>query len=147
MSSIYEDEEHYDPDTPEAILRCAVAVACCDGEFARDEHDRVRAVYADICQEMTFAYNRPDVSDEHEEIAETTSDYVLSLGDDSAKKNFIEHCGHLITDNDLRELTLVMALRIAGADADLDDAEFQALKSLANMWQIRLSDVLDPYLT
>ena len=62
------------------------------------------------------------------------------------KKNYIEHCGQLITDKDLREMTLIMSLRIAGADAELAAAEFQALKALANMWRIRLSDVLGPYL-
>ena len=55
MSSTYEDDDHYEADSPEAILRCAVAVACVDGEFAYDEQDRVRDVYADICKEMTFA--------------------------------------------------------------------------------------------
>ena len=146
MSSIFEDEERYEPDSPESILRCAVAVACCDGEFAYDEHDRVRAVYSDICQEMTFAYNRPEISDEYENIAEETSDFVLSLREDQPKNDYVKHCGQLITDKDLREMTLIMSLRIAGADAELAAAEFQALKALANMWRIRLSDVLGPYL-
>ena len=147
MTSIYEDEDNFEPDSPEAVLRCAVAVACADGEFAYDEQDRVRKVYVDICQEMTFAYNRPDVSDDYEEISKSTSDLVLSLVDESAKMDFIAHCGQMITDRDLREMTLIMSLRVAGADWELHDAEFRALKSLADMWQIRLSDILEPYLS
>ena len=140
------DEDEYDLDSPEAILRCAVAVACVDGEFARDEQERVRDVYSDICQEMTFAYNRPDVSEDYQAIAETTSDFVLSLGTDDIKMKFIEHCGQSVTDRDLRELTLIVSLRIAGADADLAAEEFSALKVLANMWNIDLRAVLQPYL-
>jgi tellurite resistance protein len=147
LSGDYEDQDDYEPDSPEAILRCAVAVACCDGEFAYDERDRVRGVYADICQEMTFAYNKPEVSDDYEDIAQVTAEYVLSLKDNQAKANFVEHCGQFISDKDLREMTLVMALRIAGGDAELDEAEFQALQRLANLWQIRLKEVLEPYLT
>ena len=146
MSSIFEDEEQYDPDSPEAILRCAVAVACADGEFAHDEQDRVRDVYADICREMTFAYNKPDVSDDYKEIAESTADVVLKMTDDENKRGFIEHCGQFVTEIDLRELTLIMSLRVAGADAHLARAEYKALKTLANLWDIKLHDVLAPYL-
>lgn len=145
MSTIYEEEEHYGLDSPEAILHCAVAVACCDGEFAGDEHDRVRSVYTDICQELAFQYNRPDISDEYEDIAQGTAELVFSLNDTQERLKYIEHCGRLITDRDLREMTLVMALRIAGGDSELDDAEFQALKTLADVWHIRLKDVLEPY--
>ena len=145
MDSEFTDENDYELDSPEAILRCAVAVACVDGEFASDEQGRVRDVYADICAEMTYAYNNPNVSDDHHDISESVSDAVLSLTSDSARKAYIENCGATITDKDLRELTLVMSLRIAGADFELAAAEFDALKNLANMWNIRLKDVLGPY--
>jgi len=140
------DDDDYEMDSPEAVLRCAVAVACCDGEFAYDEQDKVRSVYADICQEMTFAYNRPDVSDDYEKISKTTAEFVLTLDDGQKRDDYITYCGESITDKDLRELTLVMALRVAGADAELAKAEFRALKKLASRWEMRLSDILAPYL-
>ena len=146
MNKPYEDAEQYGFDSPEAVLRCAVAVACFDGQFANDERERVRDIYADICKEMTFAYNRPDVSDDYEEIANSTAEIVLSMSDDNAKNSLIEECGKLITDRDLRELTLIMALRVAGADSELAQAEFRALKILADLWGILLHDVVSPYL-
>ena len=146
MANEFEDDATYEPDTPEAVLRCAIAVACVDGEFAHDEQERVRAVYGDICQEMTFSYNQPEVSDEYEEISQSTSDLILSMDNLAEKLDYIEECGKLVTDKDLRELTLVMGLRVAGGDAELHRAEFQALKRLADLWRIRLSDILEPYL-
>jgi tellurite resistance protein len=147
LSTIFDDDMEFEPDTPEAVLRCAVAVACCDGVFAFGEQDRVRSVYDDICQEMTFAYNRPEVSDDYQDIAESTGEYVLSLSDEQVRLNYIEYCGSLISDRDLQEMALIMSMRVAGGDAELDDAEFRALRSLANLWQINLSDVLEPYLS
>ncbi len=139
-------ESHlYAADSPEAVLQCAVAVACVDGEFASDERERVRQVYADICREMTYAYNAPDVSDEYEDIAESTSDVALAIHDRETKLAFIDHCGELIADADLRELTLIMSLRVAGADAELAGPERVALAHLAKSWEIKLSDVLAPY--
>lgn len=139
------DADDYEPDSPEAVLRCAVAIACSDDEFSLEEQEKVRAVYEDICQELTYAYNAPDVSEDYEAIAQATWDTYLQLDDDLAKQQFIEACGSLVTDNDLRELTLVMALRVAGADAELHKQESAALKRLANLWHINLSDVLRPY--
>ncbi len=140
-------EQHiYAADSPEAVLQCAVAVACVDGEFASDERNRVRKVYADICREMTFAYNAPDVSDEHAYIAESTSEEVLAMNDQAVRLAYIDHCGALISDKDLRELALVMSLRVAGADAELAGPESIALGHLAKSWHINLSDVLAPYL-
>ena len=89
MNRLYEDADQYESDSPEAVLRCAVAVACVDGEFACDEQERVRDVYADICKEMTFAYNRPDVSDDHEEIANSTAETVLSMFEEGSQKAFM----------------------------------------------------------
>ena len=140
-------EQHiYAADSPEAVLQCAVAVACVDGEFASDERERVRSVYADICREMTFAYNAPDVSDEYAYIAESASEYVLALNDQAVRLDYIDHCAALISDKDLRELTLVMSLRVAGADAELAGPERNALGHLAKSWKISLSEVLAPYL-
>ena len=139
-------EQHiYAADSPEAVLQCAVAVACVDGEFACDERERVRKVYADICREMTFAYNAPDVSDEYAYIAESTSELVLAMKDLTVRLAYIDHCGALISDKDLRELALVMSLRVAGADAELAGPERIALVHLAKSWKIRLADVLAPY--
>lgn len=146
MAIIFQDEGAYEPDTPEAILQCAVAVACVDGEFAYGEQERVRSVYEDICQEMALTYNRLEVSDVYEEISQTTSARLFSMDDINEKLGYIEECGQLITEKDLRELTLVVALRIAGGDAELHSAEFAALKGLANRWRIKLSDILEPYL-
>lgn len=139
--------EEFEPDSPEAVLRCAVAVACCDGVFAFGEQDRVRDVYEDICQEMTYAYNCPEISDEYQEIADSTAESVLSLSDDQTKLQYINRCGELIIDKDLQEMALVMALRVAGGDAELDAAEFRALRTLANLWKINITDVLEPYMT
>ena len=145
MNSIYDYDDNLEPNSPEAILRCAVAVACIDGEFSIDEQARVRTVYADICQEMAYAYNSPDKSEACYEISESTSEIMHSIRELSAKLEYVEACGREIDDRDLREMTLIMALRIAGADAELAAAEFQALKALADLWNIRLSDVLAPY--
>ena len=139
------EEHRYGGDSPEAVLQCAVAVACIDGEFASDERERVRKVYADICREMTFAYNAPDVSDEYAYISESTSETVLAMNDQEVKLAYIDHCGALISDADLRELTLIMSLRVACADAELAGAESIALGHLAKSWKINLSDVLAPY--
>ena len=139
------EDHRYGGDSPEAVLQCAVAIACVDGEFASDERERVRRVYADICREMTFAYNAPDVSDDYADIAETTSEDVLRMDDQETKLAYVDHCGTLITDRDLRELTLIMSLRVAGADAELAGPERNALGRLAKSWEIRLSDVLAPY--
>ena len=139
------EPHRYEADTPEAVLQCAVAVACIDGEFASDERERVRKVYADICREMTYAYNAPDVSDEYEYIAESTADVALALDDRELKLAYIDYRADLITDADLQELTLIMSLRIAGADAELAATESVALRHLADSWEISLSDVLAPY--
>lgn len=139
------EPHRFEADTPEAVLQCAVAVACIDGEFASDERDRVRQVYADICREMTYAYNAPDVSDEYAYIAESTADVALALDDRELKLAYIDYRAELITDPDLQELTLVMSLRIAGADAELAGTESVALRHLAHSWEISLSDVLAPY--
>lgn len=139
------EPHRYEADTPEAVLQCAVAVACIDGEFASDERERVRKVYADICREMTYAYNAPDVSDEYEYIAESTADVALALDDRELKLAYIDYRAELIADADLQELTLVMSLRIAGADAELAATESVALRHLADSWEISLSDVLAPY--
>ena len=139
------EAHRYEADTPEAVLQCAVAVACIDGEFASDERERVRKVYADICREMTYAYNAPDVSDEYAYIAESTADVALALDDRKLKLAYIDYRAELITDADLQELTLVMSLRIAGADAELAGTESAALRHLADSWEISLSDVLAPY--
>ena len=139
------EPHRYEADTPEAVLQCAVAVACIDGEFASDERDRVRKVYADICREMTYAYNAPDVSDEYAYIAESTADVALALDDRELKLEYIDYRAELITDADLQELTLIMSLRIAGADAELAGSESVALRHLADSWEISLSDVLAPY--
>ena len=112
------EPHRYEADTPEAVLQCAVAVACIDGEFASDERERVRKVYADICREMTYAYNAPDVSDEYAYIAESTADVALAHDDRELKLEYIDYRAELITDADLQELTLIMSLRIAGADAE-----------------------------
>ena len=139
------EPHRYEADTPEAVLQCAVAVACIDGEFASDERERVRKVYADICREMTYAYNAPDVSDEYAYIAESTADVTLALDDRELKLEYIDYRAELITDADLQELTLIMSLRIAGADAELAGSESVALRHLADSWEISLSDVLAPY--
>ena len=145
MNSIYEYDENFEPNSPEAILRCAVAVASIDGEFSIDEQARVWTVYSDICQEMTYAYNSPEVSETCREIAESTSETMHTIRDFAAKLEYVEELGREVTDRDLREMTLIMALRVAGGDAELAASEFQALKTLANLWSIRLSDVLAPY--
>ena len=145
MSDSLFEQHRYEADTPEAILQCAVAVACIDGEFASDERGRVRKVYSDICREMTYAYNAPDVSDEYEYIAESVSEVALALDDRETKLAYIDHRAELITDPDLRELTLVMSLRVAGADAELAGTESVALGHLAKSWKISLSDILAPY--
>ena len=139
------EPHRYEADTPEAVLQCAVAVACIDGEFASDERERVRKVYADICREMTYAYNAPDVSDEYAYIAESIADVALAVVDQELKLEYIDYRAELITDADLQELTLIMSLRIAGADAELAGSESVALRHLADSWEISLSDVLAPY--
>ena len=139
------EPHRYEADTPEAVLQCAVAVACIDGEFASDERERVRKVYADICREMTYAYNAPDVSDEYAYIAESTAEVALALDERELKLEYIDYRAELITDADLQELTLIMSLRIAGADAELAGSESVALRHLADSWEISLSDVLAPY--
>lgn len=138
--------DNYEDNSPQAVLRVALAIALADGMLDRAEQDKLVQVYADI---------RDQLGDEgagfstEEDVDAVTEDVAAQLGysdEPEDQAELFEEWAEQITDTDMQETALVAALRIAGADYDLAAEEKAALKLFVECWALELDDVLAPFL-
>jgi len=138
--------DEYEDNSPQAVLRVALAVALADGMLDREEQDKLVQVYADVRDQM----GEEDVGfSTEEDVDAVTEDVVGQLARSAEPEDqaeLFEEWAEAISDTDLQETALLAALRIAGAGYDFAEEESAALKVFVECWALELDEVLAPFL-
>lgn len=137
----------YDDNSPQAVLRVALAVALGDEMLDREEQAKLALVYNEIRDQMEDVDEESDAEDDVERISEEVVEELSASDAEEDRTELYEDWAAAITDPDLQELALVAALRVAGAGGgvDLGSAESVALRQFCELWDIDLAEMLEPF--
>jgi tellurite resistance protein len=133
----------YEDNSPQAVLRVALAVAFADDLLDHEEHAKVEQVYRDIRASMDIYEGAEDAYAESENIAEYVLDSVSSAESDEDLAELWEEWADAVVDSDLQELAVLAALRIAGVDADIDADESECMNAFCDIWGLELDEIME----
>ena len=133
----------YEDNSPQAVLRVALAVAFADDLLDHEEHAKVEQVYRDIRASMDIYEGAEDAYAESENIAEYVLDSVSSAESDDDLAELWEEWADAVVDSDLQELAVLAALRIAGVDADIDADESECMNAFCDIWGLELDEIME----
>lgn len=136
----------YEDNSPQSVLRVALAVALGDEILDSEEQDKLLQVYSDIRDRMDDDSAGFSMEEDVDGVAEDVVNQLAHVDDADEQVELFEEWSAAITDPDLQEIALVSALRVAGAGHDYDSAESAALKVFCELWDMDLGEVLQPFL-
>lgn len=141
------EPDKYDDNSPQSVLRVALAVALGDEMLDREEQEKLALVYGEIRDQMEDLDEESDAAEEIEVIAEEVVEELSASDAPEDRMELYEDWAAAITDPDLQELALVAALRVAGAGGgvDLGSAETVALNIFCDLWDIDLEEMVEPF--
>ena len=133
----------YEDNSPQAVLRVALAVAFADDLLDHEEHAKVEQVYRDIRARMDIYEGVEDAYAESENIAEYVLDSLSSAESDEDRAEVWEEWADAVVDSDLQELAVLAALRIAAVDADIDVEESECMNAFCDIWGLELDEIME----
>jgi tellurite resistance protein len=135
----------YEDNSPQAVLRVALAVAFADDLLDHEEHAKIEQVYRDIRARMDIYEDEEDAYAESESIAEDVVDSLSTAESAVERAEVWEEWADAIPDPDLQELAVLAALRIAAVDADFDSDESECMNVFCDIWGLDLEEILEPF--
>jgi tellurite resistance protein len=142
MSDAY---EIHDDNSPQVVLRIALAVALGDALLDKDEREKLQEVYLDIRDEMGDERCGGSADEDVEAITAEVMDQLAQSDEAEDHAQLYEMWASSVTDHDLQEIALLSALRVAGAGHDYDSDEAAALKEFCELWGLELAAILEPF--
>jgi tellurite resistance protein len=133
----------YEDNSPQAVLRVALAVAFADDLLDHEEHAKVEQVYRDIRARMDIYEGADDAYAESENIAEFVLDSLSSAEADDERAEVWEEWADAVVDSDLQELAVLAALRIASVDTDIDVDESECMNAFCDIWGLELDEIME----
>jgi len=136
----------YDENSPEAVLRVALAVAFSDDLLDHEEVAKVEDVYRSILTRMDEYDEDIDVAEASEMVSTDIMDSLAELDNEADREELYADWAGSLTDPDLHEIALVAALKIAAEDADIEPSESACMSAFCDNWGLDLDKVLEPFL-
>ncbi len=133
----------YEDNSPQAVLRVALAVAFADDLLDHEEHAKVEHVYRDIRTRMDIDEGAEDAYAESENIAEYVLDSLSSAESDDERTEIWGEWADAVVDSDLQELAVLAALRIAAVDTDIDMDEAECMNAFCDIWGLALDEIME----
>lgn len=137
--------DSYDDNSPQALLRVALAVALGDEILDCEEQRKLKQVYDEIREELDDFDDDIDMAEDVEIIADEVIDELSVSDSPEDRLELYEDWAAAITDPDLQEIALIAALRVAGAGHDYASAESAALGAFCQLWDIDMEELLAPF--
>jgi hypothetical protein len=137
--------DSYDDNSPQALLRVALAVALGDEILDSEEQRKLKQVYDEIREEMDDFDEDIDMEEDVESVSEEVVDELSVSDSPEDRLELYEDWAAAITDPDLQEIALISALRVAGAGHDYASAESVALAAFCQLWNMDLDELLEPF--
>jgi tellurite resistance protein len=140
MSDTYDT---FEDNSPQAVLRVALAVAFADDLLDHEEHSKIEQVYRDIRTRMDIYESAEDAYAESENIAEFVLDSLAAIDSKEDLAELREEWADAVVDSDLQELAVLAALRIASVDTDVDVEEAECMNAFCDIWGLELDEILE----
>jgi tellurite resistance protein len=136
----------YEENSPDAVLRVALAVAFSDDLLDHEEAAKIEDVYRNILSRMDEYDEDIDLTEESEVVSSDAMDSLSALEDAADREELYAEWAECITDPDLQELALVAALKIAAEDTNIDPTESACMSAFCDNWGLDLDEVIAPFL-
>ena len=140
MSDTYDT---FEDNSPQAVLRVALAVAFADDLLDHEEHSKIEQVYRDIRTRMDIYESAEDAYAESENIAEFVLDSLAAIDSKEDLAELREEWADAVVDSDLQELAVLAALRIASVDTDVDVEEAECMNAFCDIWGLELDEIVE----
>lgn len=123
------------------ISRVALLAAFADGELNQWELEEAHKTIKALARDYLFDCTEEQLDQTIEYAADWVRSAVHECMPTDIEQLAISKSAD-IADKDLRELTMIAALRIAYGDGSIESDEAHCIKALADQWQIQIRDLL-----
>lgn len=135
--------EDYPENSRSAILRAAILVADSDGSWHELERAQLEDVYRNICVMLDADLDEDQMLQELETIATDVPEEISDLSSDEERDGYWETCLAPIVSRDIQQLTVAAAMKLAGADSEIDSDEASGLERMRKAWDVNVKDALE----